>query len=325
MQHTSNPTLLRQIDAGIKCRQKGHSYENILALRLNNIQTPYTRISDISTVIHMGRPEIILIDKILTYLNWYSCDKITAYSTGKLATSESGDKSVLIEGENITSTKSDIILILHNSDSKIIIGVSVKQCNNKTPTNAQAFFTTATAFYDLLTSNGINLSNNALIAMRQFCGDLGFRPIDNDDCSERISSPDIYFWEEINSHGKIEWENAFIKHQDLITKLILQKGYADDPFPPQIILHKTKSSPSIEEQEIAIFDIDQFISLSRKYSSYTFKLYNVNKGRYKEPKNILHQAPRFGVIQMQRGGQKQHPSQLQFNLKSGYFYELDKL
>lgn len=96
-------------------------------------------------------------------------------------------------------------------------------------------------------------------------------------------------------------------------------------FLPKLYFIKTKSSPSIEEQEIAIFDIDQFISLSRKYSSYTFKLYNVNKGRYKEPKNILHQAPRFGVIQMQRGGQKQHPSQLQFNLKSGYFYELDKL
>ena len=51
----------------------------------------------------------------------------------------------------------------------------------------------------------------------------------------------------------------------------------------------------------------------------------MKKGRYKEPEGILHQAPKFGVIQMQRGGQKQHPTQLQFNLKSGYFYELDKL
>lgn len=38
-----------------------------------------------------------------------------------------------------------------------------------------------------------------------------------------------------------------------------------------------------------------------------------------------HKAPKFGVVQMQRGGQKQHPTQLQFNLKAGYFYALAKL
>ncbi len=37
---------------------------------------------------------------------------------------------------------------------------------------------------------------------------------------------------------------------------------------------------------------------------------------------VVHQAPRFGVIQMQRGGQKQHPEQLQFNLEASYFRKI---
>ena len=34
-------------------------------------------------------------------------------------------------------------------------------------------------------------------------------------------------------------------------------------------------------------------------------------------------APRFGIVQMQRGGQAQHPEQLQFNLQAGYFYKIE--
>ena len=230
-----------------------------------------------------------------------------------------------IEGKSIKSAKSDIILVLHNSGKKRIIGVSVKQCNNKTPTNAQVFFTTATAFCNLLKGNGIPITDNALKAMRQFCGDSGFRPIDDFNCSQRNSTPERYFWEEIDATGKVEWENIFKNHQDEITRLLLQKAYLNDPFPPEIILHKTRKSESFENQEIAIFTIDQFIELSRNYSPFAYSTYRVKKGRYKEPEGIIHQAPRFGVIQMQRGGQKQHPTQLQFNLKAGYFYDLDKL
>lgn len=324
MQITSDPTLLHQINAGIQGRKSGHSYEKALACTINNLPMPYYRKSSITTIIHKGAPELILLDKILTYLDWLFCDKIEAYATGTLATSENGDKEIRIKDIPISSSKSDVILILHHSGSTKVIGVSVKQCNNKTPTNAQVFFSTATAFYNLLVTNGIMLSEHALIAMRQFCGDPHFRPIDNVDCSKRESTPERYFWEEIDPIGKIEWEKAFTNLQDKITKLILQKGYSNDPFPPEIILHKTKKSSSAE-QEIAIFSMEQFVELSKRYSSFTYNLYRVTKGRYKEPKGIMHQAPRFGVIQMQRGGQKQHPTQLQFNLKAGYFYELDKL
>lgn len=171
----------------------------------------------------------------------------------------------------------------------------------------------------------MGLSQDALRAMRQFCGDVGFRPFDNCDCSKRVSTPERYFWEEIDNDGRLEWEQVLREKQDEITRLLLQKGYSNDPFPPEIIFHKTRKTESATDEEIAVFSVDQFIELSHKYSSFTYSTYRVKKGRYKEPESITHQAPRFGVIQMQRGGQKQHPTQLQFNLKAGYFYQLDKL
>lgn len=324
-QITTDPTLLHQINAGTKGRKKGHFYENELSSRINSTIMPYTKSSEVCEIIQKGSPVNILLDKILDFLGWSKIDKVEAYATGKLATSEKSDKEVIIEGKSINSAKSDIILVLHNSGKKRIIGVSVKQCNNKTPTNAQVFFTTATAFCNLLENNGIPITDNALKAMRQFCGDSGFRPIDDFDCSQRESTPERYFWEEIDVIGKAEWENIFKNHQDEITRLLLQKAYLNDPFPPEIILHKTRKSESFENQEIAIFTINQFIELSRNYSPFVYSTYRVKKGRYKEPEYIIHQAPRFGVIQMQRGGQKQHPTQLQFNLKAGYFYDLDKI
>lgn len=325
MQKTTDSILLHQIDAGIKGRKKGHSYENELAKRLNAISMPYTLREDVSRVIYIGSPETILLNKILSYIEWEVCERLEAYSTGKLATSENGDKEILIEGKSITSAKSDVILVLHNSGEKRVIGVSVKQCNNKTPTNAQVFFSTASAFYNLLVENGIKLSDKALKTMRQFCGDVGFRPLDDFDCSTRISTPNRYFWEETDSEGRNEWENTFKQKQDEVTRLLLQKAYSNDPFQPEIILHKTKKTENVEKQEIAVFSMEQFLELSKKYSSFACSNYRVKKGSHKEPEGIFHQAPRFGVIQMQRGGQKQHPTQLQFNLKAGYFYELDKL
>lgn len=325
MQITSDSILQHQIDAGVKGRHRGHFYENELAKRLNNISLPYKSDCEKGTVIQKGFPEIILLNKVLSFLKWDRCDHLMAYATGKLATSEFGNKGVLIEGESIMSTKSDVVIVVENSGMKKVVGISVKQCNNRTPTNAQVYFTTAIAFYALLFNNGIELSENALLAMRQFCGDVGFRPLDNFDCSDRISSHERYFWEEIDSDGRFEWESVFRDKQDEITRLILQKGYLNDPYPPEIIMHKTRKSYTCDEDEIAIFTMDEFITLSHRFSSFECGSYRVAKGRYKEPMGVFHRAPRFGVIQMQRGGQKQHPTQLQFNLKAGYFYLLDKL
>jgi len=319
-QKTNDPTLNYQINAGASGRKKGHSYESGLASKVNALKMPFNKVYTNNAYIENGKPEIILLNKILNYLKWESCFFVKAYSTGRLATAEDGEKEISIDGILLTECKSDVIVKLVAKDGSYrIIGVSVKQCDNKTPTNAQVYFSTATAFYNMVVSSGYALSNNALVAMKQFCGDTGYRPCDDGDCSDRISTPERYFWEEINAVGKSEWEKLFTNHQDEITRLLLQKGYKDDPFPPEIILHKTKKAIS-DEEEIAIFSMDEFIALSHIYSPFVFNKYRVKKGSHKEPAGIEHLAPRFGVVQMQRGGQKQHPTQLQFNLKAGYFY-----
>ena len=93
------------------------------------------------------------------------------------------------------------------------------------PTNAQLYFTTAIAFIKLLNDNGINVSNNALNALRQFCGDSGFRPKDCTNIKNRKSDPRRYFWEEIDSSGRKELEKVFTENQNEITSLLLQKAY----------------------------------------------------------------------------------------------------
>lgn len=104
--------------------------------------------------------------------------------------------------------------------------------------------------------------------MCQFCGDPGFRPLDDYDCSQRVSTPERYFWEEIDSLGRTEWENIFTNYQDEVTKLLLQKGYLNDPFPPEIILHKTRKAESFENQEIAIHHRSIYRSLQTIFFFY---------------------------------------------------------
>lgn len=281
---------------------------------------PFSKTHKNESYVETGKPEIILLNKILNYLDWDSCSSVDVYFTGRLATAEDGEKEITIGNVSIKESKSDIIIKLSSGNGEErVIGVSVKQCNNKTPTNAQVYFSTATAFYNTVVANGYDLSANALVAMKQFCGDAGYRPCDNGNCKNRIYTPERYFWEEIDPKGRAEWENLFTEHQDDITRLLLQKGYKYDPFPPEIIIHKTKKAKP-DNEEVAIFSMQEFIRLSREYSSFEFNKYRVKKGSHKEPEGVEHLAPRFGVIQMQRGGQKQHPTQLQFNLKAGYFY-----
>lgn len=324
MQTTTDRILQKQIDAGIKGRRKGHSYEAVIADSLNNVRCPYRATIGFTKNIVSGKGEHILLSKIIAHLNWGKIDSVKAYHTGKLATLEDEKREIVVKGHSVSSSKSDVILELqHQSGEVRCIGVSIKQCNNKKPTNVQLFYTTARAFCDLLIENGIEISSSGIKAMRQFCGDPGFRPMDHSDCCNRISTPYRYFWEEIDSQGKIELEKIFLEKQNEITRLLLQKGYSDDPFPPEIILHKTKKVQG--EEEFAIYTVDELVDLSRKYGSFGFNKYRVIKGSYKEPVGTEHLAPRFGVVQMQRGGQKKHPTQLQFNLKAGYFHALDKM
>lgn len=326
MQITNDSILKEQIMAGLKGRRKGHSFEAKIVERLNEIACyELEEKTTGSRTIFYGAPEKILLNKIMQTFRWHKILSLKAYATGRLATAEKGEKCLNIEGYPIKGSKSDIIVdLVNDSGERKIVGISVKQCSNRTPTNAQVFFTTATAFYNLLKECGLINEPRALVALKQFCGDEGFRPSDTGSCEGRISTPERFFWEEIDSVGRAVLERLFAVHQDEVTALLLKKGYVNDPFPPSFIMHKTRSMVEGPD-EIAMYSMEQFIKLSHRYASFHLSPYRVTKGRYKEPVGILHDAPRFGVVQMQRGGQKQHPTQLQFNLKAGYFYELAKL
>ena len=309
-----------QILAGTKGRKRGHEFEDSLAELVNSFALPLDNFFHKN--VFLGPPHFTLIKKGLDLIGWSNFDRVEAIALGSLATAEDGKKWLKVHGAKVSACKSDILLTFYWKNLIKSVGVSVKQCNNKTPTNAQLFFTTATAFTRLLTNNGIPISNDAVIALKQFCGDEGYRPSDNPALiSTRKIDPRRYFWEEINVAGRNELESIFSKKQDEITKLLLQKAYLNDPFAPELLIHKTKKI-DYGDQEYAVYIIDELIQLSKNYSGFTTREYSVRKGQYKDPSGIKHQAPRFGIVQMQRGGQKQHPTQLQFNLQAGYFYKI---
>ena len=183
------------------------------------------------------------------------------------------------------------------------------------------FFTTARAFCQLLRDNGIAVSGEAEQGLSMFCGDPGFRPLDKlgaEELRRRVSDPNRFYWEELPKKAQTDWKSIFEKNQDLITTLLFQKAYQNDPYPPDYLLHQTVRYDDFNRCETAIFSIREIVALSRNYGGYVLSEYRIRKGSHKNDKSA-HFAPRFGFIQFQRGGQKQHPTQLQFNLKAGYF------
>ncbi|MGI8543926.1 MAG: hypothetical protein ACR2MD_10680 [Aridibacter sp.] len=237
-----------QIQAGTLGRKTGHKFEDTLTANLNSIPTPYINKSFPEKYEHLFvyKPEISLLRYICSRLNISELTEIISLSTGALATSEDGKKWLNVNGVKVSKCKSDVIITLKAIDKQeITVGISTKQCNNKTPTNAQLFFTMAKAFCNLLRENNLKVSDDGEKALRQFCGDEGFRPQDYPNLLlNRKSDPRKFFWEEIDIKGKTELENLFTENQDKITRLLLQKAYLDDPFAPDFLLHKTKKSES---------------------------------------------------------------------------------
>lgn len=313
-----------QIQAGMTGRNSGHTFEKDLANAINGFRYPIRTPQRITTHLLTGDPALALLSYIANRVGVAEICRASAISTGSLATSEAGKQWLEVNGVRVSRCKSDLILTLHLAGgNSITVGVSTKQCNNRTPTNAQLYFTTARRFVNLLRNHRISVSDQALNALRQFCGDEEFRPSDEPAMlAVRKADPRRYFWEEIDPAGQQEWQRIFTGHQDLITRLLLQKAYMDDPFVPEYLLHKTRLAPAWETTEVAIYSIDELITLSRKYQGYATRSYSVRKGSYPDPEGIQHLAPRFGIVQMQRGGQAQHPEQLQFNLEAGYFYKI---
>jgi hypothetical protein len=313
-----------QIQAGVIGRNAGHQFEQALADAINKFRYPIKSRDRDTEHVFTGDPALSLLLYIVSRFHIASIQSASAISTGALATSEIGKQWLMVNGVPVSRCKSDLIITLHpTAGVPITVGVSTKQCSNRTPTNAQLFFTTARGFVNLLRNNGIPVPDTALVSLRMFCGDEGFRPSENSSLlAVREVDPRRYFWEEIGPIGFGEWQAIFCAFQDEITRLLLQKAYLDDPFAPDFLLHKTKLAQSWDTTEVAIYSIEELIKLSRSYQGFSLRPYSVRKGSYRDPEGVEHLAPRFGIVQMQRGGQKQHPEQLQFNLEAGYFYKI---
>lgn len=312
-----------QILAGTTGRIRGHEFEFELANLINN-NPQKTDSSGEITGVFICSPEIALIKKCLNILNFSTYDRIEAIPLGALATSETGKGWLAVNDIEVKASKSDILLNIYKDDELKTIGVSVKQCLAAKPTNPQLFLSTARAFCQLLRRNGIDISEVAEIAIKQFCGVDGYRPLDNAEVMKtRKSNPVRYYWEEINPKGLQEWESIFSDKQGEITKLLLQKAYLADPFSPEVIIQKTKiiiGGP----QEYAIYSIEELIKKSLEYAPFfkTLKTEVSKSKSYDVPEDVTHECPKFGIVQMQRFGNKQNATQLQFNLKAGYFYDI---
>jgi hypothetical protein len=311
-----------QIEAGIKGRKKGHAFERDLSDVINSFdlsRIPSTPLSHVET----GNPAALLLGYVEQKLG-LKIVKVKAWWLGGLATAQDGDILLDDEGNVVDKCKSDILLDIHTADGFKQIGVSVKTCNKKTPTNAQMYLTTARAFCQLLITNGIPCSESAIKAMSMFCGDTGFRPLDNmtsDELKLRKSDPRRYYWEEIPPKARAEWENIFMKCQDKITMLLFQKAYKNDPFAPEFLLHQTVKYDSFDNCRVALFTMEEIVALSREHCRFVLSPYVIRKGTYKNDP-ATHYAPRLGFIQFQQFGNSQNKTQLQFNLKAGYFNRL---
>ncbi len=266
-----------------------------------------------------GSPAVSLLNYVAFKLGIDNIQEAKAAWLGGLATGGGGTRDVDFLVGEVRRSKSDLVIQLKSSGSATVIGISVKTCQKKTPTNAQVFFTTAEAFCDRLVESGLEISDVARKSLRMFCGDNGYRPQDLHDAT---SSKDRYYWEELPEDGRVQWENLITTNQDVITDILVRSAYPDDPIPPSFILHQRTVAESPTDVPVAIYSIEEFLAKSRAYSLFTTRDYRVLKGSSRDP-NTWHQAPRFGVVQFQRGGQKQHPTQLQFNLKAGYFNEAE--
>jgi hypothetical protein len=319
-----DPAHALQIQAGVVGRHAGHDFEFALAMAINQCLYPLDLTEIGSGHLFTGDPALLLLSYMGQRLGTARLLRASAISTGALATSEEGKRWLSINGVTVSKCKSDLVISVQREDDvNLTIGVSAKQCNTLKPTNAQLYFSTAKGFCSLLINNGIPVTDTATRALRQFCGDPGFRPSDHPAIMlGRLTDPRRLFWEEVDIAGRQEWQLIFTTRQDEITRLLLQKAYLGDPLVPDYLLHKTKRAAHWNATEVAIYSIEELITLSQRYQGFVTRPYSVRKGSYRDPPGVTHLAPRFGVVQMQRGGQKQHPEQLQFNLEAGYFYKL---
>lgn len=327
-----NDRHANQIAAGTEGRLKGHKFEELVSEELNSLDISQVdfMVKITSPNIYQGNPAAALIEHISNDKD-KAIKRIKAYWLGGLATAGKGASVVNEEGEQITGSKSDVLLdVTYEDGEKEKVGVSVKSCKN----NAQVALTTSGAFCEMLRTNGITVSKDAEIGLKMFCGEPGYSPADGflpEDYSNipenRQARPERYYWEELPTSTQEEWEEILNYYQDQITTLILQKAnaYKTDDYKPTYILHECKPHNNIQDCEIAVMSMEEFAHYSRLFDAFGIKEKKVQKGKYKGIDKAMHKYPHFGFIQFQPIGNKQNFSELQFNLKARYYKTFSKL
>jgi len=312
-----------QIAAGIEGRNYGHRFESALSETINSIEEiSMIDASGVSGEVVFGLPAERLLQVIFASenINPNHVSSVRAYWLGGLATGAGSGGTNLLDLETglpiSGSSKSDVVVdIILISGETVRRGVSVKSCSTPKPTNDQLFFTQAVAFSGHLRRIGLDVSSEMENDLRRFCGDDGFRPTDvlsGSELERREGWSNRFFWEELDSRG--QWENLFNTHQERITRFLLAEGaYVNDPISPTYVLHQVRGYEDYSDVELYISTVNGLVNSSLQNSSFDTRPYTT--------KGASHLAPRFGFIQFQRGGQKQHPTQLQFNLQAGYFFK----
>ena len=212
----------KQIEAGTTGRNKGHRFESLLAAEINKLNGTVFSPTNNESHLLQGNPAYNLLQYISNNRN-IVIESVQASWLGGLATSGLGDAITDDDGNPITKSKSDVLIKIKIQNKTETIGISVKTCNKKNPTNDQMFFTTARAFCQLLIDNGISVNEVATTGLSMFCGDVGYRPIDRmseGELKTRISDPSRYYWEETSQESQNAWRDIISTNQpELFTTL----------------------------------------------------------------------------------------------------------
>lgn len=327
-----NEGHLFQIEAGTEGRLQGHKFEEVVTEELNEIDfmSGNTVIECVKPNVYHGNPANALLSHIAKDKG-KQINRLKAYWLGGLATAGAGADILNENGEKITGSKSDILIDVEYDDgTNEKIGVSAKACSN----NAQMALTTVSVFCDMLRESGIDVSEDAEIGLKMFCGEAGYRPIDgytHKDMSNvppnRKARPDRWFWEELSNQVKQEWEKIFTENQLKITIMLLQCAgtYKTDNYKPTYILHECEKHNDIDDCKVAVMSVEEFAIYSQLFDSFGIKGKRIWKGSYKGIDMAIHQYPHFGFIQFQPIGNQQNFSELQFNLKSKYYNKFKAL
>lgn len=312
-----------QIAAGTSGRNRGHAFEQALSLQIRKMSV----LIDYNTLqqnnhLFQGDPATELIRYILHNEQFDDPVIDSTYWLGGLATSGKGDTLLCSDGEPVRKSKSDLVIKFCHSNGDDFIGVSVKTCFNKKPTNAQLYCSTAGAFSALLRQNGVEVSDSAEDALKMFCGEPGFRPMDDNRVRrDPHVNNERWFWEELPNEARREWENLFDNQHRKILTVLLRDAYEKDCYRPKYILHLRNRSGDEHNVPLAIYTVEELVNLSHEYRGFYTRESRVRKGRFKNDPN-LHKYPGFGIVQFQQLGNKQNRSQLQFNLQANYFNKI---